>query len=78
MTPNTLTIAVLMDSLDWFAPKSAEAATQVQAINRALKLGGRVLLRSAGLKPWYIQVFEENGFVARRVNARFPGTCVDR
>ncbi|KAI9780899.1 MAG: hypothetical protein M1835_004411 [Candelina submexicana] len=78
MAPRTLTIAVLMDSLDWFAPKSTDATIQVQAVNRALKLGGRVLLRSAGLKPWYIRVFEDNGFVAKRVNARFPGTCVDR
>lgn len=48
------------------------------ALNRALKRNGRILLRSAGLKPWYVQVFEEAGFSANRVAARFPGMCVDR
>ncbi|KAL8829219.1 MAG: hypothetical protein Q9170_006263, partial [Blastenia crenularia] len=50
-TPATLTIAIIMDSMDWFDPNSTAAATQVRALNRALKLKGRVLLRSAGLKP---------------------------
>ena len=67
-----------MDSMDWFDPQSDEALTQIHALNRALKLGGRVMLRSAGLKPWYIPVFESCGFAARRVGARFPGTCIDR
>jgi betaine lipid synthase len=67
-----------MDSMDWFDPKSEEAPTQISALNRALKLGGRVMLRSAGLKPWYIPVFESNGFTARRVGARLPGSCIDR
>jgi betaine lipid synthase len=74
----TLTIAIVMDSMDWFDPKSEEAPTQISALNRALKLGGRVMLRSAGLKPWYIPVFESNGFTARRVGARLPGSCIDR
>lgn len=67
-----------MDSMDWFSPTSADATTQVMALNRALKPSGRVLLRSAGLKPWYVQVFEEGGFSANRVAARLPGMCVDR
>ena len=67
-----------MDSMDWFDPGSDEAAIQVEALNHALKLGGRVLLRSAGLKPWYTSVFENFGFSARRVGTRLPGTCVDR
>ena len=68
----------VMDSMDWFEPASDDAATQVQALNYALMLGGRVLLRSAGLKPWYISVFEKFGFSTRRVGARLPGTCIDR
>ena len=68
----------VMDSMDWFDPASDEAATQVQALNYALRLGGRVLLRSAGLKPWYISVFEQFGFSTRRVGARLPGTSIDR
>ncbi|KAI9684147.1 MAG: hypothetical protein M1829_003417 [Trizodia sp. TS-e1964] len=78
MTPNTLTIAVVMDSMDWMTPGGAEASRQISALNRALKLGGRVLLRSAGLSPWYCKEFEELGFTARRVSARVAGSCIDR
>jgi betaine lipid synthase len=74
----TLTVAVVMDSMDWFTPGAIDAAKQITAINRALKLGGRVLLRSAGLRPWYIKNFEQLGFTAKRVGARIPGTCIDR
>lgn len=78
MAPKTLTVAIVMDSMDWFSPKGSQAAKQTKALNRVLQIGGRVLLRSAGLSPWYIRVFEEQGFSARRVGARFPGTCIDR
>ncbi|KUL84051.1 hypothetical protein ZTR_07119 [Talaromyces verruculosus] len=78
ITPRTLTIAVVMDSMDWFNPDEDAAAKQAQALNRALKMGGRVLLRSASIDPWYIKDFEANGFTPRRVGARFPGTCIDR
>lgn len=79
MQPEALTIAVLMDSMDWFTPGGSEAPAQVKAVNRALKVGGRVLLRSAGLSPWYVRVFEEHGFSCKRVAARVPpGTCTDR
>ncbi|OJD10524.1 hypothetical protein AJ78_08491 [Emergomyces pasteurianus Ep9510] len=78
ITPGTLTIAVVMDSMDWFDPTNEDASNQARALNKSLKMGGRVLLRSASIKPWYIQNFEENGFVARRVGARFPGSSIDR
>ncbi|TVY29960.1 hypothetical protein LHYA1_G001282 [Lachnellula hyalina] len=74
----TLTVAVLMDSMDWFNPGAEEASTQIAKLNRALKLGGRVMLRSAALMPWYIATFEELGFAAKRVGARTVGTCIDR
>ncbi|MCJ1390514.1 hypothetical protein MMC18_003374 [Xylographa bjoerkii] len=74
----SLTIAIVMDSMDWFNPKDTEALTQIRALNYALKLGGRVLLRSAGLRPWYISGFERLGFSAKRVGSRLPGTCIDR
>lgn len=64
--------------MDWFNPDEDAAAKQAQALNRALKMGGRVLLRSASIEPWYIKEFEANGFTPRRVGARFPGTCIDR
>ena len=78
MAPATLTIAVVMDSMDWFNPKDDAAEKQVRAINRAMKRGGRVLLRSASIEPWYMSVFESNGFTTRRVGARFSGSCIDR
>lgn len=78
IAPGTLSHAVVMDSMDWFCPGDTQAVTQVQSLHRALKTGGKVLLRSAGLKPWYTAVFENNGFATRRVGARMPGTCIDR
>ncbi|CBF70581.1 hypothetical protein AN5914.2 [Aspergillus nidulans FGSC A4] len=78
ITPRSLTIAVIMDSMDWFDPEGTEATAQAQKFNQALKMDGRILLRSASIEPWYIKNFEENGFSARRVGARFSGTCIDR
>ncbi|GAB7347176.1 hypothetical protein MBLNU459_g3290t1 [Dothideomycetes sp. NU459] len=79
MTPATLTIAVLMDSMDWFDPRGGDADRQVRIVNRALRMGGRVLFRSAGLVPWYVATFESLGFGAKRVGARIPpGSCIDR
>ncbi|KAI9810421.1 MAG: hypothetical protein M1826_003637 [Phylliscum demangeonii] len=80
--PGTLTIAVVMDSMDWFEPDADggpdDAARQVAALNHALTMGGRVLLRSAARTPWYTAVFARLGFVASRVSERRPGTCIDR
>jgi betaine lipid synthase len=78
LTPGTLTVAVIMDSMDWFDPGSEEAGKQIEKLNRALKLGGRVLLRSAALTPWYVATFESLGFQAKRVGARIAGACIDR
>ncbi|CEL01400.1 hypothetical protein BJX68DRAFT_263098 [Aspergillus pseudodeflectus] len=78
ITPRSLTIAVVMDSMDWFDPEGTDAAAQARKFNHALKMDGRILLRSASIEPWYIKNFEENGFTARRVGARFPGSCIDR
>lgn len=64
--------------MDWFDPEGPEAANQVEVISRGLKIGGRVFLRSAALKPWYIAQFERGGFLARRVGVRTPGSCIDR
>ena len=68
----------IMDSMDWFDPDGEEASAQARTLNYSLKMGGRILLRSASIEPWYVRQFEENGFSARRVGARFPGTCIDR
>lgn len=78
LTPGTLTVAVVMDSMDWFDPGAPAAGLQIEKLNRALKLGGRVLLRSAALTPWYIATFEAMGFQPKRVGARIGGACIDR
>jgi len=78
LTPGTLTVAVVMDSMDWFDEGKDDAVRQIAALNRALAPKGRVLLRSAGLEPWYIKKFEEGGFSAKCVGKRVPGSCIDR
>ncbi|KAF6820785.1 3-amino-3-carboxypropyl transferase [Colletotrichum sojae] len=78
ITPGTLTVAVIMDSMDWFDPGSPAAAAQITKLNRALKMGGRVLLRSSALSPWYVKVFEAHGFSPKRVGSRTDGACIDR
>ncbi|KAI5467445.1 hypothetical protein BGZ63DRAFT_410410 [Mariannaea sp. PMI_226] len=78
ITPGTLTVAVVMDSMDWFDPGARAAAQQITKLNRALAMGGRVLLRSSALAPWYIKEFEAHGFTAKRHGARIDGACIDR
>jgi betaine lipid synthase len=67
-----------MDSMDWFDPEAPAAQAQVLALNRVLRIGGRVLFRSAAKKPWYASLFEENGFEAKCVARRESGICIDR
>ncbi|KAI1743307.1 hypothetical protein F4680DRAFT_456926 [Xylaria scruposa] len=76
--PGTLTVAVVMDSMDWFDPGSNAAASQITKLNRALKMGGRVMLRSAGLQPWYLKEFARLGFVTKCMGSREGGACIDR
>ncbi|KAK4218259.1 hypothetical protein QBC37DRAFT_437525 [Rhypophila decipiens] len=91
ITPGTLTVAVIMDSMDWFdqsiskgkegsstTNSSPAAGQQIRKLNRALKMGGKVLLRSAALTPWYIEQFKAHGFTGQRVGHRVPGRCIDR
>jgi betaine lipid synthase len=78
MRASSLTIAVIMDSMDWFSPSDQPAAaTQVRALNRVLVPGGRVLLRSAASKPWYLKLFQELGFGTLIATERRPGTYTD-
>jgi betaine lipid synthase len=78
MAASSLTIAVIMDSMDWFEKDSVDALKQVAMLHRVLKVGGRVLLRSAGLRPWYLRDFEQGGFELCAAGQRVPGTCIDR
>ncbi|KAI9070341.1 S-adenosyl-L-methionine-dependent methyltransferase [Trametes sanguinea] len=76
--PESVTVAVIMDHVDWFDPEGTAASEEIRALNKAMKIGGRVLLRSAGLKPWYIANFSAQGFKCDRVAARTAGKCIDR
>ncbi|KAL4909694.1 hypothetical protein BDW74DRAFT_186212 [Aspergillus multicolor] len=76
--PAMLTVAVLMDSMDWFDPDEESGPEQIIRLNRAMKMGGRVLLRSAALQPWYIAAFTTRGFTAECISARTQGACIDR
>lgn len=78
LTPGTLTVAVVMDSMDWFDPRSKAAAQQFRRLNRALKMSGRVMLRSSARTPWYVHEAENWGFAAKRHGDRVPGACIDR
>lgn len=78
LAPGTLTVAVVMDSMDWFDPGAEAASEQIEQLNNALKLGGRVMLRSSALTPWYISTFESLGFQGKRAGARIGGACIDR
>lgn len=78
MAPSTLTIAVIMDSMDWFDPAGEEALKQILALNRVLKVGGRAFFRSAAYKPWYTDIFAANGFKCVCAAKRDSGKCIDR
>jgi betaine lipid synthase len=83
-----------MDSMDWFTPLSPSSQTkscpstdddpfdpatnQIVALHKVLKPGGRVLFRSAALKPWYSDLFAANGFEVKCVGRRDSGKCIDR
>lgn len=62
------------------------AASQIEAVHRVLKVGGRVLLRSAALRPWYIDLFarledESTGaklWQIKCMGRREGGKCIDR
>lgn len=66
--------------MDWFDPSDASSAavSQVLALNKVLKIGGRVFFRSAARRPWYTDLFAANGFEPKRVGLREDGNCIDR
>lgn len=76
---NYLTILVVMDHMDWFDPQSHdELLDEIKQMNRALQVGGHVYWRSAGTKPWYNKLFEQNGFQVEALGVRTPGKVIDR
>ncbi|KAH7886768.1 hypothetical protein F5I97DRAFT_1927075 [Phlebopus sp. FC_14] len=66
----SLTRAVIMDHLDWFAPGSKDVDEEVAEFARVLAPGGFVVWRSAARHPWYSSVFERHGFVVTPLGIR--------
>ena len=71
MQPGSLTIAVLMDSMDWFTPGGPEAPAQVRAVNRSLWTADDRVARLAALfrlDPGLIARFHADrmGMIERR------------
>ncbi|EMG45621.1 ubiE Ubiquinone/menaquinone biosynthesis C-methyltransferase UbiE [Candida maltosa Xu316] len=75
---NSITIAILMDHLDWFDPHGRDAINEITALKRCLADGGRVMLRSASTSPWYIKTFESLGFKVEENVVRGPDQSIDR
>lgn len=78
LTKNSLTVAVIMDHMDWFDPEGTDADDEINALYGALAPGGRVLLRSASTSPWYIKNFERLGYKCEAAGVRVSGETIDR
>jgi betaine lipid synthase len=78
LTPSTLTKAVLMDHMDWMDWDGVEVRKEIVALRNAMKPGGQVMFRSAAKQPWYVTIYEEEGFRCRPVAIRENGGSIDR
>ena len=78
LSEKMVSIAIIMDHMDWFDPRSTAVDDEVQALFKVLDAKGRVMLRSASKNPWYIKSFEKHGFKCKPVSVRYPGKCIDR
>ena len=48
-----LTCPVIMDHLDWFAPRSKDVKDRMFELVRVISLGGFMLWQSVARQPWY-------------------------
>ncbi|PRT56297.1 hypothetical protein B9G98_03917 [Wickerhamiella sorbophila] len=78
LTPGTVTIAIVMDHMDWFSPAGKEVDEEISQLHKALANGGRVMLRSSSTKPWYLKNFQIHGFAIEPAAVRKPGMAIDR
>ncbi|CAK9435504.1 uncharacterized protein LODBEIA_P02310 [Lodderomyces beijingensis] len=78
LSTKSITIAIIMDHMDWFEPNGKDAISEISAVKKCLVEGGRVMLRSASQNPWYIKTFEELGFKCAPAATRVSGTSIDR
>lgn len=75
---NSLTICVIMDLQDWFdntvasstKSKTCALTETIRALHGALVQGGRVFFRSAGQKPWYLELYRREGFEVECIHER--------
>lgn len=75
---HSVTIAIVMDHMDWFDTDGVDATREIRALNHALKNGGRVLFRSASKCPWYTKVYDREGFKCHAEQVREKKTSIDR
>ena len=61
-------------SLDW---DGIEVRKEIVALKMAMKAGGQVMFRSAAKEPWYVKIYEEEGFQCSPVAIR-DGNSIDR
>lgn len=78
LNQKSITIAIIMDHMDWFDPKKDDAKNEILAVKDCLVPGGRVMLRSAAQYPWYIKTFELCGFKCKPAGIRHAGESIDR
>lgn len=78
LSKKSITIAIIMDHMDWFDPKKDDAKAEILAVKECLVPGGRVMLRSAAQYPWYIKTFELCGFKCKPAAIRHTGESIDR
>jgi len=77
---NSLTVCVIMDLQDWFentvipssksSSKPCALTETIRALHGALVKGGRVFFRSAGMKPWYLELYRRVGFEVECIHER--------
>lgn len=78
LNQKSITVAIIMDHMDWFDTKKDDAKNEILAVKACLVPGGRVMLRSAARYPWYIKTFELCGFECKPAGIRRSGESIDR
>jgi betaine lipid synthase len=78
LSRKTISVAIIMDHMDWFEPEGQDVNDEIDALHGALCEGGRVMLRTAAKIPWYIKNFEERGFKCEAAATRYSGKMIDR
>jgi len=68
-----------MDLQDWFdntvtspskSTKPCALTETIRAFHGALVKGGKVFFRSAGMKPWYLELYRRVGFEVECIHER--------